>query len=64
MVNHLFERKSWGTILVLIMMVIWIAFGIVPFLLPGIPSATISLLSVSFSAATALFTGTAFVVAL
>lgn len=57
-------NKSWEKLLVLFMLILWIAFGIVPFIVPNIPDVTMQLLSISFSAATALFTGTAFVVAL
>ena len=55
--------KSWGPILIILMIVLWIGFAIVPFFEPTVSNVTVRLLSVSFSAATALFTGIAFVVA-
>lgn len=63
MVGCFRKIKSWGIILILVMIVLWIAFCIVPFWIHPIPLTTTSLLGVSFSAATALFTGIAFVVA-
>lgn len=55
--------KSWGTVLVLIIIFMWICFGAVPFFVPNVSDVTIRLLGVSFTAATALFTGVAFTVA-
>lgn len=56
-------NKSWAAVLVPIIIILWLGFVIVPFFAPNISELTIRLLSVSFSGATALFTGIAFIVA-
>ena len=55
--------KSWGVVLVLLIIILWLGFGFVPFFVPNISDSTVKLLNTSFTAATALFTGIAFVVA-
>lgn len=55
--------RSIVLILFVIIVILWFVFGIIPFLEPNISVKIVNLLSVSFSAATALFTGIAFVVA-
>ena len=58
------NKKSLNTILAIII-IVWLVFLIVPFIVYFLDSnlSTIKLLGVSFSAATALFTGIAFAVA-
>ena len=56
--------KYLGTVLVPLVIILWIGFGIVPFgVQDSISDATTKLLGVSYTAATALFTGIAFAVA-
>ena len=55
--------KSWSIIILPLIIFLWVIFGIIPFLNPEVPCKTTRLLGVSFSAATALFTGIAFAVA-
>ena len=57
------QNIRWGVILVSAIIALWVLFGILPFLTPKISETTILLWGVSFSAATALFTGVAFAVA-
>lgn len=63
MVGDTIKIRSWGIVLVLIILILWLGFGIVPFFVPDISDSTVKLLGTSFTAATALFTGIAFVVA-
>ena len=41
--------KSWGSIIIIFMIVLWIGFAIVPFFEPTVSNITVRLLSVSFS---------------
>lgn len=54
--------KSWATVLIPVIIILWFAFGIVPFFVTDISESTIRILNVSYASATALFTGIAFVV--
>lgn len=54
--------KSCATVLIPLIIILWFAFGIVPFFVTDISEFTIRILNVSYASATALFTGIAFVV--
>lgn len=55
--------KYLGAVLVPIIIILWLGFGVVPFFVQNISDSTTKLLGVSYTAATALFTGVAFAVA-
>ena len=55
--------KFLGNVLVPLIIILWLGFGIVPFFVQDISDSTTELLGVSYTAATALFTGIAFAVA-
>ena len=57
------ETKLWGTALLPSIIILWFMFGTMPFLFPNMSDSATKILGVSFTAATALFTGIAFVVA-
>jgi hypothetical protein len=56
------ETKLWSTALLPAIIILWFMFGTMPFLFPNMSDSATRILGVSFTAATALFTGIAFVV--